>query len=95
VDELLGTLVDRMDSEEPQLYVHLYSCLRDLLEAGTHVHADAACAQTPDKQEMVGFKARWKRFLQDHGRAIRDGKHFKMSSPEVRRLICPDSDDER
>jgi hypothetical protein len=93
VDELLGALVDRMDSEEPQLYVHLYSCLGDLLATAKHEHAYAACAPTPDKTEMAAVKARWKQFLKDQGQAIRNGKRFDPNSTEFRRLMYPDSDD--
>jgi hypothetical protein len=93
VDELLGMLVDRLDSEEPQLYVHLFSCLGDLLKTGTHERAYAACAKTPDKKEMVAVKARWKRFLRDQGQAIRNGKRFDPNSTEFHRLMYPDSDD--
>ena len=62
VDEILGMLVDRLDSEEPQLYVHLFSCLRDLLETGKHEHAHMACR---------GLRTK-KRWLQSR----RDGSDF-------------------
>jgi hypothetical protein len=39
---------------------------------------------------MASVKAEWKRFLQDQGQAIRNGKHFDLGSPELRRLLNPD-----
>lgn len=95
VDDLLGMLVDRLDSKEPPLYHHLFSCLGDVLETGKHEHANAACARTPNEKEMVAVKARWKSFLQDQGHAIRNGKRFGPNSPEFHRLMDPDPDEER
>jgi hypothetical protein len=89
VDEILGMIVDRMDSDEPQLYVHLSMCMADLLETGKHEHLFADCITTPDKVKMATVKAAWKRFLQTQGQAIRNGKHFKLHSPELMRLMYP------
>ena len=78
VDELLGMLVERIDSNEHQLYVNIYSCLGDLLETGEHGAQALACAPPLGKKEL----ARWRQFLKDQGQAIRNGKRFDRRSPE-------------
>jgi hypothetical protein len=95
VDELLGMLVGRMDSKEYQLYVHIYSCLGDLLETGKHEHTGPACTPPLGKKEMAAVQARWRQFLKDQGQAIRNGKRFDPRSPEFRRLMYPDFEDDR
>ena len=45
--------------------------------------------QTALLTEIVAIKAEWKRFLQDQGQAIRNGKRLKQHSPEFRRLMNP------
>jgi hypothetical protein len=95
VDELLGMLVGRVDSEEPQLYAHIYSCLRDLLETGAHENADWACTPHLGKKELAVMRARWRQFLKDQGQAVRNGKRFDQRSPEFDRLMHPDFEDEQ
>jgi hypothetical protein len=95
VDELLGALVDRMDSEVYQLYVHIHSCLRSLLETGKHESAFASCTPPLDKKQMAAFKDRWKQFLKDHGRAVRNGKRFDGENPVYRWLMYGEMEDER
>jgi hypothetical protein len=44
---------------------------------------------------MVAVKARWKSILQEQSESIRNGKRFGPHSPEFRRLMNPDPDEER
>jgi len=62
VDEILGMLVDRMDSDEGGMYVNISMCFEDLLETGKHDHAFANCMPVPNKEEMASLKAGWKKF---------------------------------
>jgi hypothetical protein len=89
VDEIMGMLVDRLGSKEGLLYAHIYSCLQDLLETGTHPHAGPACTKPLSEKEMAAFKAGWKEFLKEQGPAIRNGKHFELTSDEIFRLMHP------
>src|SRR5262249_31482162 len=96
VDQVLGMLVERLRPEERQLYHDLRLCLAPLLATGKYECPYVGCARTPDKKAIVAIKAAWKRFLQEQGQAIRDGKRFGPNSPEFRRLIYPNrvEDDE-
>lgn len=88
VNDLLAMLVERLDSDEPQLYGNLFVCLANLLETGTHHRTfGRRCTLIPDKKEMAAVKAAWKQFLQEQGQAIRNGKHFDRRSPEVLRSM--------
>lgn len=89
VDEILGMLVGRLDSNEPQMYVNLSLCLRDLLESGKHDHPFADCTRVPNAKEIAKMKAAWKQFLKEHGQAIRQGKHFDLHSDKIFELIYP------
>ena len=94
VDEILGMLVEKLDADEPQLYFHLFNCFGDLLKTGRHDRVFMSCTQVPNKKQMASLKDAWKRFLQDQGQAIRNGKHFNLDSPEVRPLMSPYHHDE-
>jgi len=87
VDEILGMLVDRLDS--PELYPYLLTCLRDLLETGKHEHLYDACPPHHSQEEIATAKAAWKRFLQEHRQAIREGRHFDRDTPEILRMLSP------
>jgi hypothetical protein len=87
VDEILEMIVDRMVSDEPQMYVNLSMCMSDLLETGKHEHLYADCTGIPDKEKMATLKAAWRRFLRSQGQAIRYGKHFTPHSPELAFLL--------
>src|SRR5262249_37761209 len=66
VDDILGMLVERLDTDEPYLYVDLANCLADLLKTGRHDDdLCLGCMITPDKNEQSAVKAGWKRFLQE------------------------------
>ena len=90
VDEVLRLLIQRIDSNEHQLYVHIYSCLVDLLETGKHEHAYGACTRPLSEKEVATVQARWSQFLKDQGQAIRNGKRFKLGNAEFRRLMYSD-----
>ena len=84
VDELMGALVDRLDSENPVLNTNIFTCLVDLLETGKHERTDrvSMCLGRMDKDDVAATKARWKQFLKDHGQALRKGKRFEWNTPE-------------
>jgi hypothetical protein len=92
VDEILARLVDRLDFKERRLYIDLIWCLRNLVETGKHERALMGCMPIPDEKGIAAVKARWKHFLQVQGQGIRNGKRFKLDSPELHRLMNPHSD---
>jgi hypothetical protein len=95
VDEILGMLVERIDSEENQFYFHIHACLADLLDTGKHEHAGWACTPPLSKNETAAVKARWRQFLKAQGQAIRNGKRFDWKSPVFHWLWYGVADDKR
>jgi hypothetical protein len=87
LDEILARLVDRLDSGERQLYVDVIWSLQNLVQTGKHDRPLQVCMPIPGEKGMAVLKTRWKQFLQQHGEAIRNGKHFDLNSAEYHRLL--------
>lgn len=90
VDEILGILVERLDTDVPRLYEEIANCLADLLATGKH-DADncIGCMITPEKNERPAIKTGWKCFLQVQRQAILEGNRFELEDPGVPRLKYP------
>ena len=86
-DEIVGMLADRLDTTE--VYEDLNVCLADLVEGGLNDHGCIGCHPFPGKEEAAVAKAAWKNFLKDHGKAIREGKHFEIGGKEVTLEMFP------
>lgn len=91
-------LVDRLSPGE--LFSYLYACIFDVFENGKVGKARRHCVRPPTAAEVVSGKAAWKRFLEEHGSAIREGKRFdmvdydtapSMTLPMERRDLDPES----
>lgn len=93
VGELLGMLVDRMDSGG-LFYSRIYSCATDLLETGKHERVRVSCMRPLSKRELAAVQVRWRQFLKEHDQAIRNGQRFDSSSREYRRLLRGEVDEE-
>ena len=93
VDELLGMLVDRMDSGGI-LYDRVYTCATELLETGKLQRGGLSCIAPMSKKRKAAVQTRWRQFLQEHGQAIRNGKRFNSSNPDYRLLLRGAVDDD-
>lgn len=80
-DEILGMLVDRLDS--PALFRYLYAFMADILRTGKPEQLWWYCMPDPTQAQAVSAKTAWKRFLKENGQAIREGKRFYLGDFET------------
>ena len=89
VDEILGMLVDRMDSDDGEC-TSTFQCASSICWKLASTITRSRIARTfRTKKKWPPLKAGWKRFLQNHGQAIRNGKHFHSNSPEIEEMLYP------
>ena len=75
-DEVLGMLAGRLDSKP--LHVYIVPLMRQLLETGKCEHFGTECDFYPGDDRAAAEKAAWRQFLEENGKAIREGKRFRQ-----------------
>ena len=79
-DEYLGMLVDRL---EPTLVRYSLYQLFYILNEGRWKHHGPACIALPSKEQIATAQQAWRQFIRENAEAIRRGKRFEPTDPEI------------